>query len=77
MSTSTIDVIDRGMRCLSENIGARDTEIFIATILKERFDYTKWRRSLIDTVNTFEELDSFVEESEKRVQFNGMPKVII
>ncbi len=28
MNSHTIEVIDRGLRCLSENLGARETEIF-------------------------------------------------
>lgn len=63
MSPSSIDVIDKGMKCLSENLGAAETELFIATILRERFDYTKWRRSMVDKIKTFDDLDKFVESS--------------
>ena len=45
MNFSSVDVIEKGMRCLSENMGAMETELFIATLLRERFDYTKWRSS--------------------------------
>ena len=77
MTTNTVEVIDRGIKCLSDNIGSRDAEIFIATILRERFDYTKWRRSLVDDIDSFDKLDSFVEESKKRAVFKGTPQVTI
>ena len=38
MNPNTIEVIDRGLRCLSENLGAKETEIFISTLLREKFD---------------------------------------
>lgn len=77
MNTNTVEVIDRGMKCLSDNLGADETEIFIATILRERFDYTEWRRSLVDNINTIEKLDEFVKTSKEKVQFNGNAKVVL
>lgn len=77
MSTSTIDIIDRGLRCLSDNIGAYETEIFIATILKERFDYTEWRHSLVDNIKCREDMTAFVNESQKTAVFNGNPQVVL
>lgn len=77
MKTNTVEVIDRGMKCLSDNIGARDAEIFIATILRERFDYTMWRRGLIDDIDSFDKLDSFVNKSKKRAVFKGSPQITI
>ena len=50
-------------KCLSDNLGADETEVFISTILRERFDYTEWRKSLVDTINTMDKLDEFVELS--------------
>lgn len=40
MSTNSIEVIDRGFQYLSANIGVKEAEIFILTLLRERFDYT-------------------------------------
>ena len=40
--TSTI--IIKGMKCLLEKLGPLETEIFISHLLREPFDYTKWRR---------------------------------
>lgn len=61
MNFDTIEVIDRGLRCLSENLGAKDTEIFISTLLREKFDYTKWRQSFVDRIKTFDDLDTLLQ----------------
>lgn len=61
MNSNTIEVIDRGLRCLSENLGAKDTEIFISTLLREKFDYTKWRQSFVDRIKTFDDLDALLQ----------------
>lgn len=62
MNSNAIEVIDRGLRCLSENLGAKDTEIFISTLLREKFDYTKWRQSFVDRIKTFDDLDSLLQK---------------
>lgn len=67
MDVNTIEVIERGMKCLSDNLGADETEVFISTILRERFDYTKWRESLIDSIDTMDKLDEFVELSKGKI----------
>ena len=77
MDINTIEVIERGMKCLSDNLGADETEVFISTILRERFDYTKWRESLVDSIDTMDKLDEFVELSKGKIQFNGNPKCVV
>lgn len=42
--TATIELMTRGMDCLVKNMGIVDAESFIATIQRERFDYTKWHQ---------------------------------
>lgn len=37
----------KGFRVLFESWGAVEAERFIALILREPFDYTKWQRSLL------------------------------
>lgn len=76
-SESTVEVIDKGMKCLFDNLGSDGTEIFISTILKERFDYTKWRRIIVDSIETDEDLDRFIAESKKIGGFEGNPKVVL
>ena len=77
MDINTIEVIERGMKCLSDNLGADETEVFISTILRERFDYTEWRKSLVDSIDTMDKLDEFVELSKEKNQFNGNSKSVI
>lgn len=74
---NTVEVIDRGLKCLSENLGADEAEIFITTILKERFDYTEWRHTFIDDITTFDKLDELIEKSESKDQFEGEAKVVL
>ena len=60
MNSSTVDVIDRGLRCLMEHLGSVETERFISTMLREKFDYTKWRQSFVDEIRTFDDLNLFL-----------------
>lgn len=45
---ATLEIMDRGIRCLVDSMGAADTERFISVLLRERFDYTLWRRHFDD-----------------------------
>lgn len=45
MSTDT-EVRIRGLRALVDALGTVEAERFIALILREPFDYTKWQRHL-------------------------------
>lgn len=45
IETSTFELADAGMACLTEKFGAVGAEAFIALILREKLDYTKWRRN--------------------------------
>jgi len=42
--SDTAVIMNKGMRCLLEKLGTIETEIFISHLLREPFDYTKWRR---------------------------------
>ena len=75
MSNNTIEVIDRGMACLSENLGAAETERFITCILRERFDYTTWHQRLADSV-TEQKLRDMVSASEASDPFKGTATVV-
>jgi hypothetical protein len=45
MITDT-EVKMKGFKALTESLGSMDAERFIALIQRERFDYTKWQRTL-------------------------------
>jgi hypothetical protein len=48
---STAKILEMGMPCLREHLGVVDAEQFIATVLRERFDYTKWQREHFDSMS--------------------------
>ena len=55
-TSSTAEVLDRGINCLLEKLGVVETERFIAIISREKNDYTRWRRTLfgdagVDEIN--------------------------
>lgn len=77
MNTNTMEVIDRGLYCLSTHLGAWETEHFIATILWEKFDYTKWRQGFVDGIKDFNDLDKLLENTRDKAGFNGTPERIL
>ena len=77
MNPNTIEVIDRGLRCLSENLGAKETEIFISTLLREKFDYTKWRQSFVDSIKTFDDLDALLAAAKEKSTFRGNADLVL
>ncbi len=40
----TAEIMNRGMECLVKNLGDIEAQQFIATIMREKFDYTKWQQ---------------------------------
>ena len=44
MSADTVELMNRGMRCLIEQLGNVEAQRFVAAIMRENFDYTKWRQ---------------------------------
>ena len=43
-NASTAEIMDRGISCLVEQLGMIETERFISVLLREKSDYTKWRK---------------------------------
>lgn len=41
---STTVIKKEGMDCLLKSLGVLETEVFISSLLRERFDYTEWQR---------------------------------
>ena len=50
MTTSTAEVMSRGMQCLTEGLGVVEAERFISVIIREQMDYTKWQRQFFDAM---------------------------
>jgi hypothetical protein len=43
---STIALRNNAMQILVKNLGALDTERFIASVIEEPFDYTEWQKGM-------------------------------
>lgn len=65
MAASTIEIMNRGMKCLTDHMGIIEAEQFISVIMRERFDYTKWQREYFDAKEP-EEISREATEFEKQ-----------
>ncbi|MCM1267255.1 MAG: hypothetical protein NC302_05055 [Bacteroidales bacterium] len=45
---STMEIMNRGISCLIQQMGVVEAEKFISIINREKFDYTKWQQNLFD-----------------------------
>ena len=54
---NTAAIMSKGMNHLLEKLGVLETEIFISTLLREPFDYTKWRRENLYAEMSLHELN--------------------
>ena len=45
---------NEGVRVLTQNLGMVEAERFISLIIREPFDYTKWRQRLFDETSVEE-----------------------
>jgi hypothetical protein len=50
----TSAIMSAGMKALRDTLGVIETEIFITTIGRNDFDYTKWRENLWEDLTTQE-----------------------
>mgnify|MGYP007070279739 CR=1 FL=1 len=50
MTSNTVEIMNRGMECLTEAMGVVEAEQFISIIIREKFDYTKWQRRHFDAM---------------------------
>ena len=48
MTASMTEIMNKGMKCLTEQMGIIEAEQFIYIIIREKFDYTKWQRDYFD-----------------------------
>lgn len=70
MEFSTVEIMNKGMRCLMEQLGVVQAEQFVSTIIRERFDYTRWQREYFDG-KTPEDISREAEEYEKANPYQG------
>ena len=69
--TNSVALLDRGIRCLNNELGIVDAERFVALLLKEPFDYTEWRKEhLFDGMS----IDEIIDEADKYCKNNAHNK---
>ncbi len=73
MKTNTVDIMNRGMQCLIQEMGVVEAEQFISVIIRERFDYTKWQRQYFDDMKPDEFHQSALEHA-KEHPYTGKAK---
>ena len=70
MASSTVEIMNKGMKCLTEHMGIIEAERFISLIIQEKFDYTKWQRDFFDGKSP-EEISKEASEYEKAHPYTG------
>ena len=55
MINSTV-LLDKGMRCLTNELGLVEAERFVFLLLSEPFNYTEWRKNNLFTGMSIEEI---------------------
>lgn len=61
MSTN-IDILNKGMECLTNTLGMVEAERFITLIHLEKFDYTQWRKENLFKEQSIDEISSAAME---------------
>lgn len=64
------EIMNKGMKCLTEQMGITEAEQFISIIIREKFDYTKWQRDYFDA-KTPEAISEEASLFEKSHPFTG------
>ncbi|WP_295764231.1 hypothetical protein [uncultured Oscillibacter sp.] len=62
--------MNKGMKCLMEQLGVVEAERFVATVIREKFDYTRWQRDYFDG-KTPEEIGLESEAFERENPYKG------
>ena len=73
-NTTEAEVMQMGMEYLVEKLGIIDTERFISKLLRERFDYTEWRKKYFADMD-LETLHKEAVEYGKAHPFRGGKKL--
>ena len=56
--TNSAVLIDKGIKCLTENLGMLEAEQFIYVIKSQPFDYTEWRKTNLCPGMTLDEISN-------------------
>jgi hypothetical protein len=65
--TNSTALLNRGMRCLNNELGILDAERFVALLLREPFDYTEWRQNNLFASMS---LDEIIDEADRYCKEN-------
>ena len=57
---STAVIRKEGLECLVKTLGSLETEVFISSLIRDRFDYTEWQRDYFNKYSLKEFLDKAV-----------------
>lgn len=63
---STMEILNKGMKCLTEHLGVVEAEYFISAVKRENFDYTEWRKSAFNEYKSLKELLDDAERTLKK-----------
>jgi len=69
--SDTAVIMNKGINCLLEKLGVLETEIFISHLLREPFDYTKWRRDNLYNDMSLHELNQKAAQYAKEHKTKG------
>ena len=60
--TNSAVLLDKGMRCLNNELGLVQAEQFVYLLLSEPFNYTEWRRDNLFTGMSVAEISQSAEK---------------
>ena len=60
--TNSAVLLDKGMRCLTDELGLVEAEQFISLLLSEPFNYTEWREDNLFTGMNVEEISKAADK---------------
>ncbi len=76
MEKSTMELLNQGMKCLVNGMGLVDAERFVAAVMREKFDYTKWQRDYFDKKSP-EQLHTEAVQYAEEHPYKGKAKIIL
>jgi hypothetical protein len=60
--TNNAVLLDKGIRCLTNELGLVEAEQFVYLLLSEPFNYTEWRKNNLFTGMSVEEISQSAKE---------------
>jgi hypothetical protein len=60
--TNSAVLLDRGMRCLTNELGLVESEQFVYLLLSEPFNYTEWRKDNLFSGMSVKEISRAAEK---------------